>query len=76
MGIYTHCQGMQCWAILNTWEGAPPHHSPPPPTMRAFAAYLAFTTAAIGLTGYALQGVAAGLELRATERTELIRSIR
>ena len=44
--------------------------------MRAFAAYLAFTAAAFGLTGDALQGVAAGLELQAAERAELIRSIR
>ena len=44
--------------------------------MRAIAAYLVFTASALSLTGYALQGVAAGLELQATERAELIRSIR
>ena len=44
--------------------------------MRSFAAYLAFTISAMGLTGYTLQGVAAGLELQAAERAELIQSIR
>ena len=44
--------------------------------MRAITAYLIFTAAALGITTYTLQGVAAGLELRAAERAELIRSIR
>ena len=73
MGRYTHCH--RCGARPYWMHGGSTLRHPPP-IMRAFAAYLAFTTAAIGLTGYALQGVAAGLELRATERTELIRSIR
>lgn len=44
--------------------------------MRAFAAYLVFTASAIGLTGYAMQGVVAGLEQQAAERAELVDSIR
>ena len=44
--------------------------------MRTLAAYLVFTTAALGLTSYAMQGVAAGIEAQAAERAELIRSIR
>ena len=44
--------------------------------MRSFAAYLTFTIAAMGLAGYTAQGIAAGLELQAAERAELIQSIR
>ena len=44
--------------------------------MRSFAAYLVFTLSAVSLAGYAAQGVAAGLELQAAERAELIQSIR
>ena len=44
--------------------------------MRAIAAYLLFTASALSITGYAMQGVAAGLEAQAAERAELIRSIR
>ena len=56
--------------------GGTPPTTHPHRIMRAIAAYLVFTASALSLTGYALQGVAAGLELQATERAELIRSIR
>ena len=44
--------------------------------MRSFAAYLVFTISAMGIAGYAAQGMVAGLELQAAERAELIQSIR
>ncbi len=43
--------------------------------MKVFSAYLAFTLSAISLAGYAMQGVAAGLEAQAAERAATIEQI-
>ena len=44
--------------------------------MRAFTLYLSLTIAAIGTAGHLAQGMAESLEQTATERAELIQSIR
>ena len=46
------------------------------PTMKAFTLYLCITVAAIGTAGHLARGMAESLEQSATERAELIQSIR
>lgn len=44
--------------------------------MKAFTLYLCITVAAIGTAGHLARGMAESLEQSATERAELIQSIR